>query len=138
MQINFFSEDKKPPVYLKRIETKKWLQFVASQHKKEIGELNIIFCSDEYLIKINQRYLNHDYFTDVITFDYSIGGTIDGDIFISVDRLKDNAKKLSTNLITETYRIIIHGLLHLLGYDDKTKELKKVMTRLEDEYLSLR
>lgn len=101
------------------------------------GEVNVIFCDDRYLSDLNQRYLNHQTLTDVITFDYSSGSRVNGDIFISIERVKDNAKKFSQIFLTELTRVIIHGFLHLCGYNDKLAEDKYVMTQKEDFYLEV-
>jgi probable rRNA maturation factor len=114
---------------------KAWLKGVAKNEGKNIGELNYIFCSDDYLLQINQEYLNHDTLTDIVTFDNSDGGKlIEGDIFISYERVKENGEKLGTS-DTELHRVMVHGLLHLLGYKDKKKEDKVLMTEKEDYYI---
>ena len=105
---------------------------------KNIENLSFIFCSDEYLLKINKNYLTHDFYTDVISFDYTEENLVSGDIFISIDRVKENAIIFSSSIKDELHRIIIHGLLHLLGYSDKTPRLKAIMKDKEDFYLSLR
>jgi len=97
---------------------------------------SFIFCSDSYLLKINQEFLKHDFYTDVITFDYSSGDIISGDIFISIDRIKYNAKQFKVSFDYELLRIVIHGVLHLLGYNDKQNQDKILMTSKEDEYLN--
>ncbi len=117
---------------------KAWLMECCAREKKDLGELTYIFCSDKYLLKINRKYLNHDYLTDVITFDNSVGGEVGGDVFISCDRVKDNAKIFKQRTVDEAHRIMVHGLLHLLGYGDKKPEQQKVMKAKEDFYLSLR
>jgi rRNA maturation RNase YbeY len=101
-----------------------------------MGDISYIFCSDDQLLDINKEFLNHDYYTDVITFDYSETENVSGDIFISIDRIRDNAKILELSYLDELHRVIIHGVLHLLGFKDKTKEESKNMRRLEDECLS--
>ena len=101
-------------------------------HKKLVGDINIIFCSDDYLYEMNKIYLNHDYYTDVITFPYNIGNKIEGDIFISIDRVKDNAQIYSTTFDNELSRVIIHGILHLIGFNDKSEEEQKQMREQED------
>ena len=121
-----------------RRKLKAWLMDCCDKEKKALGELTYIFCSDKYLLKINRKYLNHDYLTDVITFDNSISGEVGGDIFISYDRVKDNAKIFKQRTADELHRIMVHGLLHLLGYSDKKPEQQKVMKAKEDFYLSLR
>ncbi len=114
---------------------RQWLDSVARQEGKTIGEINIIFCSDEYLLEMNKQYLNHDYYTDVITFDYSDDQIISGDIFISVDRVKDNAQTYKQIFATELNRVIVHGILHLIGYKDKTDAEQKIMRQKENYYL---
>jgi probable rRNA maturation factor len=116
---------------------RRWIEQVIRAEKKSPGNLNFIFCSDPYLLDINVRYLNHDYYTDVITFDYSSGKTVAGDIFISIDRVKDNALTEKQDFETELSRILIHGVLHLLGYSDKGSIPKAQMRKKEDKYLSL-
>jgi rRNA maturation RNase YbeY len=96
----------------------------------------LIFCSDEYLLDVNKKYLNHDYYTDIITFDYVEDKIISGDIFISSDRVRENANQFNVSFEMELFRIIIHGILHLLGYKDKTKKDKSLMTEKENFYLS--
>ncbi len=114
-----------------------WINDIVDIEKKLLGDLSFIFCSDIYLLKINKKYLSHDYFTDIITFNYNENQFLSGDIFISVDRVKENSKKYSISFNNELLRIIIHGVLHLLGYDDKIKSDKELMTSKEDEYLKL-
>jgi probable rRNA maturation factor len=104
---------------------------------KRCGCLNFIFCSDEFLLDINKRFLKHDYFTDVITFDYSSAKTIAGDIYISIDRVTENAKKEKQIFETELGRVMIHGVLHLMGYVDKEKTAKALMRKKEDKFISL-
>ncbi len=116
-----------------------WLNTVAVHENKTIQLLNIVLCSDEFLLTLNQKHLNHDYYTDVITFDLSEqSGLIEGEIYISVDRVKENAKLLQQQFIDELHRVMVHGLLHLCGYKDKTPSQQKIMRNKEDEYLSLR
>lgn len=115
-----------------------WIADSIFKENKSVGQLNFIFCSDNYLLKINKKYLDHDFFTDVISFDHSEENHISGDIYISIDRVKENATEFGCSLKDELHRIIIHGLLHLLGYSDKTQELKATMKEKEDFYLSLR
>ena len=116
-----------------------WLKTVAGSEAKTLGQVNIIFCSDNYILDVNQKYLSHDYFTDVITFDYCEGNTLSGDIFISVDSVRENAIEYgAASFEEELNRVIVHGLLHLIGYDDKTTSQQKVMRSKEDYYLDLR
>jgi rRNA maturation RNase YbeY len=118
-----------------KLKHKAWLNEVAKQEGKKIQELTYVFCSDEYLLQINQEYLNHDTLTDIVTFDNSEDPKkIEGDIFISIERVKENGDKLGTSE-TELERVMVHGLLHLLGYKDKKKEDKALMTEKEDFYI---
>ena len=118
-----------------KLKHKAWLNEVAKQEGKKILELTYVFCSDMYLLQINQEYLNHDTLTDIITFDNSEDPKkIEGDIFISIERVKENGDKLVTSE-TELERVMVHGLLHLLGYKDKKKEDKALMTEKEDFYI---
>ena len=113
-----------------------WIELVISKNKKNTSNINIIFCNDNYLIGINKKYLSHDYYTDIITFDNSISNDISADIFVSIDRVKDNANKIKIDFNTELHRVIIHGILHLCGFNDKLEEEKTEMRSLEDKYLS--
>jgi rRNA maturation RNase YbeY len=136
--INFFEEDISFKLKNKTA-VKQWVKSTIEAEGYKLKELNYIFCSDEYLLKINQQYLDHDTYTDIVTFDNSEkDGIIEGDIFISIDRIRENAVKFSSGEINELHRVIIHGALHLLGYLDKTAEKKKIMTAKEDHYLSQR
>ena len=111
---------------------------VAGSEIKTLGDISIIFCSDNYILDVNIRYLHHDYFTDVITFDYCEGDKLSGDLFISIDSVRENAIEFGTEFDEELHRVIVHGLLHLIGYDDHTPEDQKGMREKEDYYLSLR
>ena len=115
-----------------------WIQNTITTEHKEVGEISYIFCSDEYLHKINVDHLNHDTLTDIITFNYCEENLISSDIFISVDRVKENAVLFKTSFENELSRVMIHGVLHLIGYDDKTDEDKILMRAKEDFYLTLR
>lgn len=135
MEINFFNEDVEFP----EIDTNSlisWINSVISSYSKDAGSINYIFCSDEYLLKVNQEYLNHDYFTDIITFNYCEEKTISGDIFISLDTVKSNAREYDT-IDTEIYRVMIHGVLHLIGLNDHLDEEKAKMRAAEDKALNL-
>jgi rRNA maturation RNase YbeY len=132
--IQFFTEQTAFTVKNKTL-IREWLTHLIRQHKKFVGEINIIFCSDEYLLKLNEQYLGHDTFTDIITFDFVENKTISGDIFISVDEMKENAKLFHVKQHTETQRLIAHGVLHLLGYKDKSSKDKKIMTTQEERAL---
>jgi probable rRNA maturation factor len=121
-----------------RNEIRQWLKEVASSESKELGQIDIIFCSDDDLLEMNKSHLNHDYYTDIITFDYSEKGKmLSGDIYISVDRVKDNASMFEAELFHELLRVIVHGILHLIGYRDTTDEEKLIMRGKEDHYLSV-
>ena len=134
-KINFHSEDIKFTLSNHSIIFD-WINNTIESEAKILRHLNFIFCSDTYLHKINVEYLNHDTFTDVITFPYAEGKNIEGDIFISIDRIRENAKSFEVEFKDELHRVMIHGTLHLLGYLDKTAEDKTQMTQKEDEYLS--
>lgn len=135
--INFFTEDTNYIVKKKTI-IKNWLKSAIEAEGYKLKELNFILCSDEYLLRINQDYLNHDTYTDVITFDNSEElKTIVGDIFISIERIKENAATFKHTVEQELCRVMVHGALHLLGYKDKGKAAKTLMTDREDHYLAL-
>ena len=116
----------------------RWLRMVAESEIRRIGDISIIFCSDNYILDINRKYLGHDYFTDIITFDYCSGNMLSGDLFISVDSVKENSVEYGTEFEDELNRVIVHGILHLIGYDDHTDEDVKVMREKENYYLDLR
>ena len=113
-----------------------WLEEIILSEEKKLGEINYIFCDDEYLLKINQDYLQHDYYTDIITFDSVKGKTISGEIFVSLQRISDNASTLSKNYEEELRRVLAHGILHLCGYKDKTEDEETEMRRKEDFYIA--
>ena len=135
--ISFFSED--TPFELPHPQaTKEWIGNIIASEGKSLKHLNFIFCTDAHLLRINQEYLQHDYYTDIITFDASDQeDVIEGDIFISIDRVQDNALSLGNSFLHELNRVIAHGVLHLIGYDDRTGSLKQTMRFKEDSYLSL-
>jgi len=114
-----------------------WVLKVVASENKALGEISYVFCDDAYLLKMNQEYLNHDTFTDIITFDYTNGNTIAGDIFISIDRVKENAKQYDVDFEEELRRVMSHGILHLAGYEDKKDEEVKVMRAKEEEKMKL-
>ena len=111
----------------------KWIGDVVSSEGFQVGEINYIFCDDSYLNKINQEFLNHDTFTDIISFDYTLGKEVGGDIFISIERVLENAEKFNEVFENELHRVMIHGILHFIGYKDKTKKDKTLMRTKEDE-----
>jgi probable rRNA maturation factor len=136
--IYFHFEDSSPIDIGSEEKVGNWVLSAISKEDKVTGTINIIFCSDEYLLGLNKKHLDHDEYTDVITFDQSSDGNTSGDIYVSIDRVKDNSKSLNIKLLDEVHRVIIHGTLHLLGYSDKAPEDKEEMTSKEDYYLSLR
>jgi probable rRNA maturation factor len=125
--------------YLLRNKTiiREWINQAVRKEKKKTGSLSFNFCSDEYLLGVNREHLNHDYYTDIITFDFSNHPTVSGDIYISIDRVKDNAKTEGKTLTNELMRVLIHGVLHLCGYKDKKPADARLMRDKEDYYLSL-
>lgn len=114
-----------------------WISDVIVSEKKNEGEINYIFCNDDYLHKINMEYLNHDTLTDVISFDYSLGNEINGDIFISIERVRDNAIDFKVEFSNELKRVLVHGILHYCGYKDKTKSEEILMRNKENEKLRM-
>ena len=135
--IHFFIEDVSFSLDRKN-ELSSWLKNILSTHNLHLKSLNYIFCSDEYLADINCKYLNHDYFTDIITFDNSESSDeIEGDIFISIERVRENSESIGTGFYQELYRVVVHGLLHLIGFDDRTEADKLLMREREETYLSL-
>lgn len=135
--VRYFFEDT-DFVFKPRRFTSSWLKTVAESEIRKLRDVNIIFCSDNYILDINQRFLQHDYFTDIITFDYCEGADLSGDLFISVDSVRENALEYGTEFDDELNRVIVHGVLHLIGYDDHTEEDISVMRSKENYYLDLR
>jgi len=135
--IRYFTEDTAFRYIGKRFNNK-WLKSVISLESKDQGDINIIFCSDDYLLEVNKKFLGHDYYTDIITFDYCQGDLISGDLFISVDSVKDNAEHFSVQFDEELHRVIVHGVLHLIGYDDHQEDDIRQMREKENYYLELR
>jgi probable rRNA maturation factor len=136
--INFFEEDIRFKLKDKT-KVKNWVKATITAEGYKLQELNYIFCSDAYLLGINQQYLDHDTYTDIITFDNSEKEkVITGDIFISIERIRENAEKFNSGELNELHRVIIHGALHLLGYKDKTADSKQLMASKEDQYLGIR
>ncbi len=126
----------KIPSFVSKRDLKEAVKNLAIQEGKILKDLSLVFTDDEYLLEVNKQYLNHDYFTDVITFDYSSFPEVSGDVMISLDRVKDNALSLEQSFEREFYRVVFHGVLHLCGYKDKTKENASVMRSKEDYYLN--
>lgn len=136
MAILYQAEGVKLPS-MKRRKITNWIKAVAEGYRKKTGDIAFIFCSDEKILEINNQYLQHDYYTDIITFDYSENDTISGDLFISLDTVKSNANQFGTDYNTELNRIIIHGVLHLCGINDKAPGEREHMTECENKALSL-
>ncbi len=137
MNIHFFTEDINYKLQFKS-KLIKWIESIVENHHFTLIEINYIFSSDDYLLAINKDHLNHDYYTDIITFDNSDEAkTIESDIFISIDRVRENSANQKISFELELHRVMIHGVLHLLGYNDKTEEEKKVMREKENACLSL-
>ena len=135
--ISYFTEDIVFKFKDKRLNNR-WLKLVAESEIRRLGDISVIFCSDNYILDVNIKYLGHDYFTDIITFDYCEGDRLSGDLFISIDSVRENAAHYGTEFEEELNRVIVHGILHLIGYDDHTASQKKEMRAKEDYYLSLR
>lgn len=137
MAISFTSQN--IPFSLKnKLALKDWIKHVALKEKKHVGSINYVFLSDDALLKMNVDYLDHDTYTDIITFDYTEGTKINGDIFISVDRVVENADKFKVSFTDELHRVIIHGVLHLCGYKDKKKADAELMRKKENTSLKIR
>lgn len=115
-----------------------WYTNVCHIEKKTMGDITLVFCSDEFLLHVNKEYLNHDYYTDIITFDYSEGHIVSGDLFISMDRVQENAFDFGVSFQDELHRVCVHGLLHLCGYKDKSEKEESIMRQKENEMLALR
>jgi len=118
--------------------TNRWLGKVAEMESRRIGEIGIQFCSDSHILSVNEQYLHHDYYTDIITFDYCEGDVLSGDLVISIDSVMDNASHFGTTFENELDRVIVHGVLHLIGYDDHSEEDKRIMREKENLYLEVR
>ena len=115
----------------------KWLSAVILSENKKEGEINYIFCDDNYLLEINQQYLDHDTLTDIISFDYSVGNEINGDVFVSVERVKENASDFKVTFHEEIQRVLVHGILHYCGYNDKTESDERIMRSKEEEKMKM-
>ncbi|MEA3448966.1 MAG: rRNA maturation RNase YbeY [Bacteroidota bacterium] len=136
MSINFYSEDVDMPDFNKPAAAA-WIRRTIKSENREAGDCSIIFCSDIYLLEINKKYLNHNYFTDIVAFDYGENNTVSGDLFISVDRVKDNAAYYDVDINHELHRVMIHGILHLCGYNDSNESEQKQMREKENYYLEM-
>ena len=135
--ISYFFEDT-DFIFKGKTLNNRWLRLVAESEIRRIGQISIIFCSDNYILDVNQKYHQHDYFTDIITFDYCEGDRLSGDLFISVDKVRENAIEYGTDFNEELNRVIVHGVLHLIGYDDHEEDDIAMMRKKENYYLSLR
>lgn len=135
--ITYQTEDIQMPAIKKR-ETTEWIKAVAASYGKRVGEIAYIFCSDEKILEVNRQYLEHDYYTDIITFDYTEGNRISGDLFISLDTVRTNAEQFDQPYERELYRVIIHGVLHLCGINDKGPGEREIMEEAENKALALK
>lgn len=136
-KIQFCYSDRNPGIK-HRTKLKSFIGNLFSIEKRKLGHLSYIFCSDEHLLKINQEFLQHDFYTDVITFDLGLNGApIEGEIYISIDRVKDNARLMKLSFREELHRVMFHGALHLCGYKDKTSKDEQIMRKMEEKYLNL-
>ena len=135
--ITFHNEDIKFNLKNKRL-LKSWIKDSTQNENCSVGNLTYVFCSDEHLLNMNKEHLNHNYYTDIITFNYNVEKQISGDFFISIDRVDENANQQNNKFTDELHRVLIHGVLHLVGYDDKTDLQQAEMTSKEDYYLNLR
>ncbi|MGN0037497.1 MAG: rRNA maturation RNase YbeY [Bacteroidaceae bacterium] len=137
MAITYQTDGVKMPAIKKR-ETTAWVKAVAASYGRKVGDIAYIFCSDERILEVNREYLQHDYYTDIITFDYDEDDRISGDLFISLDTVRTNAEQFGQPYERELYRVIIHGILHLCGIDDKGPGEREIMEAAEDKALALR
>ncbi len=137
MPIKFQSENVTFPGTIKKRETANWIKTIAADYGKKVGELSYLFCDDQKILEMNRHYLQHDFFTDIITFDYSEGNSIAGDIIISLETVRSNSQKYQTPFEEELRRVIIHGVLHLCGLRDKNRKEQKEMREAEDKALFL-
>lgn len=134
--ITYITDNVKNPLKNKRT-INAWIKNVAKKYGKTIGEIAYIFCNDKKILEVNRQYLEHDYYTDIITFDYCEDNTLSGDIFISIDTVRSNAEEFGISFEEELHRILIHGILHLCGQDDKTAETRAEMTLKENDALKM-
>lgn len=135
--IRYFQEDIRFELKQKMLNNR-WLKMVAGSEMRRLGAINIIFCSDNYILDVNMKYLQHDYFTDIITFDYCEKDELSGDLFISIDSVRENAQFYGTEFADELNRVMVHGLLHLIGYDDHSEADIAEMRQKENYYLEMR
>ena len=137
MTISFYAEDIELPA-IKKEAVSNWIRRVAETYGKKTGDISYIFCSDEKILEVNRQYLQHDYYTDIITFDYCEGDRLSGDLFISLDTIRTNAEQFGTSYENELHRVIIHGILHLCGINDKGPGEREIMEGAENKALSIR
>ena len=137
MAVIYNTIDVEFPKEIKRREISMWIKEVVAQYQRRVGDIAYVFCSDEEILRMNKQYLNHHFYTDIITFDYSEKNRISGDLFISLDSVKSNAEKFGTEYSEELYRVMIHGVLHLCGLKDKLPKDKKMMRQGEEEALAV-
>ena len=135
--ISYSAENVKMPAIKKR-DTTAWIRRVAQSYGKRVGEVGYLFCDDEKILEVNREFLQHDYYTDIITFDYCEGDVLNGDIVISLDTVRSNAEQLGKDYDEELHRVIIHGILHLCGQNDKGPGERELMEQAEDKALALR
>lgn len=133
----FYTTDNVKAPKLEKRKTNAWIKAVAVKYDKKIGEIAYVFCDDAKILEVNKTYLQHDYFTDIITFDYCEGAVLNGDIFISLDTVRANAQEFGVTFENELHRILIHGILHLCGQEDKAPEARLEMTRKENDALQM-
>ncbi|MBQ3554969.1 MAG: rRNA maturation RNase YbeY [Bacteroidales bacterium] len=136
MAINYYNEGIEMPS-INKTQITKWVKEVAATYQKRCGEISYIFCDDEKILEVNRQYLQHDYYTDIITFDYSSPTTISGDLFISLDTVRTNAQQFGEEYERELHRVIIHGILHLCGINDKGEGEREIMEAAENKAISL-
>lgn len=137
MTISFYAEDIELPA-IKKEAVSNWIRKVAETYGKKTGDISYIFCSDEKILEVNRQYLQHDYYTDIITFDYCEGDRLSGDLFISLDTIRTNAEQFGASYEDELHRVIIHGILHLCGINDKGPGEREVMEAAENQALTMR
>ena len=136
-EIYFYNEECEFPAFFSEEKVTRWLQLVAADYSLELGTISFIFCNDDYILDVNRKYLNHDYYTDVITFDYREGKVLSGDVFISLDTVQSNALEFDATYENELHRVIVHSVLHLIGFKDKSDEDAKEMRQNENHCLEL-
>lgn len=134
-KLSFYYEGCKKPAFLLKKRMMAWFEEVVSAYNHQLGTVSFIFATDDYILEMNRNYLGHDYYTDVITFDYTENKIISGDIFISLDTVKSNASDYNVSFEEELYRVMVHGILHLIGFKDKTEEEASTMRKQENEAL---